>query len=101
MTSLRLLLPSVLALFVVLFMALAAPAGPETTERARKFVKGHDARIRPLDVAANLAWWEANTTGSAEAFKKKEEAQNRIDAALADRATFAELKAVRENRAEI
>src|SRR5262249_10189442 len=64
--------------------------------RARRFVEQHVAKIRPLDVAANLAWWNANISGKDEDFKKKEEAQNRIDAALSDRAAFADVKALHD-----
>ena len=52
--------------------------------------------MRPLEKAAALAWWQANISGKDEDFKVKEEAQNRLDAALADPARFAELKAARE-----
>src|SRR5581483_9829423 len=90
-----------LSLVLLLGCPMVALGSPEVTARARKFIQGHDTRIRPLDIAAGLAWWEANTTGSAEAFKKKEEAQNRIDEALADRAVFAELKAIKQERGQI
>ncbi|MBX7103447.1 MAG: M2 family metallopeptidase [Gemmataceae bacterium] len=75
-------------------------ASPET-DRARKFVADHEARIRPLDITAGKAWWDANTTGSPESYKRKEEAQNAIDAALADPKTFAELKAIHADRKKI
>ncbi|CAN5446088.1 M2 family metallopeptidase [soil metagenome] len=52
--------------------------------------------MKPLEIAAGLAWWEANTTGSDAAFKKKEETSNAIDAAMADPATFAVLKKIKE-----
>ena len=61
----------------------------------------HEKRLKPLDVASSLAWWEASTTGSKEAFAKKVEAQNKIDEALANRETFARLKALEERRKEI
>lgn len=73
-----------------------APASPEATERAKKFLAGHESRIRPLDVSAGLAWWNANITGKDEDFKKKEEAQNKIDEALASKENFAELKAIKQ-----
>jgi peptidyl-dipeptidase A len=75
-------------------VAPEARAG-EADVRARKFVAGHEARIAPLDRAAQLAWWNANVTGKDEDFQAKEEAQNQLDAALADRETFAELKALK------
>jgi peptidyl-dipeptidase A len=77
---------------VLLALPIAASAGAEATARARAFVQKHEAKLRPLEVAASLAWWNANVTGKDEDFKTKEEAQNRIDEALADSAAFAELK---------
>jgi len=70
----------------------AAMASPEVTEQAKKFIAEHERKIRPLDIAAGQAWWNANVTGSDADFKKKEEAQNKIDEALADRDTFKKLK---------
>ena len=69
-----------------------AMADPETTAKAAKFVAKHEAKFRTLDVIAGKAWWDANTTGKDADFKKKEDAQNQIDAALADKIVFAELK---------
>ena len=102
MLFLRLLLP---AAFVVgcflLILPVASTAGGDATARARSFLKEHEARYRPLDVANNLAWWNANTSGKAEDFVRKEEAQNRLDEALADAKVFAGLKGLREHRREI
>ena len=58
----------------------------EIARPAQEFVAAHEAAIRPLEKAANLAWWNANVSGRDEDFKAKEEAQNKLDAALADRA---------------
>jgi peptidyl-dipeptidase A len=98
MSSLRMLLPAAFFLVALVWMAspLGALAGSEATERARKFVETYTAKIRPLEVKAALAWWNANTTGRDEDFKKKEEAQNRIDEALADKAAFQKVKAIKE-----
>jgi peptidyl-dipeptidase A len=102
MLCLRLLIPAAVVLgFLVLCRPTAALAGEQMTERARRFIKDHDARIRPLDIAANLAWWNANTTGRPEDFARKVEAQNRIDAALANPKAFAEVKAIEEARRQI
>src|SRR5262245_17085511 len=89
---------------LALFMAIAAPAvraDAQTTDRARKFIKNYDEKIRPLEVAAGLAWWEANISGKDEDFNKKIEAQNKIDAALADAAAFKEVKSLKENSEDI
>src|SRR5262245_60126952 len=99
MTSLRLVLPVVLAVAAVALMMAwpgGASASKDATDRARKLVEGYTAKVRPLEVAANRAWWEANITGKDEAFKAKEEAQNRIDAVLSDPAAFKEVKTVKE-----
>ena len=63
---------------------------------AAAFIKAHVEKIRPLEIASNKAWWTANITGKDEDFKTKEDAQNKIDEALADKPTFAKLKALKE-----
>jgi peptidyl-dipeptidase A len=98
MLSLRLalLLTFALAGFVLMAGPRTARASAEATERARKFVAAHTARARPLEVKASLAWWIANTTGKDEDFKRKEEAQNRLDEVLADKTAFKEVKAIKD-----
>jgi peptidyl-dipeptidase A len=93
MLCLRLVLPAVfvLAAVVVVWCPLAAPADDGNTGRARSFAKAHEAKLRPLEVAAALAWWKANVTGKDEDFKAKEEAQNRIDEALSNHTLFRDL----------
>ncbi len=76
----------------------AGEAKPEVDEQARRFVAAHEAAIRPLEKAAALAWWNANVTGKDDDFRAKEEAQNRLDAALSDRDRFAGLKSIRERK---
>ncbi|MCS7167021.1 MAG: M2 family metallopeptidase [Gemmatales bacterium] len=65
-----------------------------TEERARAFIKYYEEQVRPLEIAVNLAWWKANISGKDQDFKAKEEAQNKLDAALSNRERFAELKAL-------
>jgi peptidyl-dipeptidase A len=100
MVSFRLLL---LAAVASLFLLSAVPvvASPEVTGRARNFVKDHEARIRPLEIASALAWWNANTSGQPADFKRKVEAQNRLDAALSNRTVFTDLKEIHTQRKEI
>lgn len=93
----RQLLPLVSAVLVLVICgSITAWAGPEQTERARKFLAAHEARLRPLEVDAGLAWWDANISGKAEDFARKEAAQNRIDEALANPATFKEINGIKE-----
>jgi peptidyl-dipeptidase A len=98
MLSLRLLIPAAAALALLLAWRPLAARADSDTARARRAVRDYEERVRPLDVAVNLAWWNANTTGKAEDFAKKEQAQNRLDAALSDRQAFAELKALKDRR---
>ena len=72
-----------------------ARSADDAGDRAVAFVAAHVERIRPLDIAAQRAWWDANVTGKAEDFAAKEAAQNRLDGALSDHARFAELKALK------
>jgi peptidyl-dipeptidase A len=81
---------------VLMIRPLAATASPQAAERARKLLADYTAKIRPLEVKAAWAWWLANTTGKDEDFKKKEEAQNRIDEALADPKAFRAVKKIRD-----
>jgi peptidyl-dipeptidase A len=64
----------------------------DANDGAAAFIKDHVAKLRPLEVQANIAWWNANTTGKDEDFKKKEEAQNKIDAALSEKGPFDRLR---------
>jgi peptidyl-dipeptidase A len=65
---------------------------------AKAFIDDHVKRLRPLEVAGARAWWDANITGKDEDFKKKEDAQNKIDAALAEKEPFAKLKALKKEK---
>src|SRR5438552_12373939 len=72
------------------------PADP--TAAAKDFVAAHEAKMRPLELTANKAWWDANISGKDEDFKKKEDAQNAIDAALSEPKPFATLKGIKAAR---
>src|SRR5438067_451190 len=75
--------------------SVAVAADADATQRAQRFVSKHEAKLRPLELAGNLAWWNANVTGKDEDFQEKIRAQNRIDEALADPAAFKELKEIK------
>src|SRR3954469_14653337 len=98
MHLLRDLLPVLLTGLLVLARAPPAVANPQATERARKFLAAHETKVRPLDVSAGLAWWNANISGKDEDFKRKEEAQNKIDEALSNKDAFKELKEIKQLR---
>ncbi|HVX12118.1 MAG TPA: M2 family metallopeptidase [Pirellulales bacterium] len=72
--------------------AAADKAGPDMTAEARKLVASYESDIRPIEVEANRRWWDANVTGSDQSYQQKQESENKLDAALADRDRFARLK---------
>jgi len=89
---------SILAALVVALPMKGADKPPSNEERARAFIAAHEKTVRPLEYAVNLAWWNANISGKDADFQVKEEAQNKLDAALADRTRFGELKALKKSR---
>jgi peptidyl-dipeptidase A len=94
-------LPILFAVLILLAWPLAVSAGAQATERARQFIADHTAKLRPLEIAAGLAWWNANVSGKDEDFQKKIEAQNRIDEALSDPKAFAAVKKLKQERKDI
>ncbi|HXJ59706.1 MAG TPA: M2 family metallopeptidase [Verrucomicrobiae bacterium] len=79
-------------------LILAADGAGNSKDPAAAFVSWHERVVRPLEYDASLTWWKANTTGKDEDFQAKEEAQNKLDAVLADPKRFAELEAARKHR---
>jgi peptidyl-dipeptidase A len=65
--------------------------------RFGEFVRDHIAARRPLETDAALAWWEAATTGDAEAYRRGAALQTRIESLLADRDSFALLQGLRKS----
>jgi peptidyl-dipeptidase A len=97
MISLRIaLLLLVATLVLVAAWPAVVAADAQATDRARRFVESYTKKIRPLEVAANRAWWNANISGKDEDFKAKEAAQNKIDAVLSNKDDFKEVKAIKE-----
>src|SRR5258705_8869158 len=70
--------------------------GGSNEQAARAFIARHLEQARPLEKTANLAWWQANTTGKEEDFKAKEGAENALNKLLSNPTTFQELKAIRD-----
>ena len=71
-----------------------AQHGP--TEEAAAFIAKYEMNIKPLDTALGKAWWNANTTGSDEAFAEKEALENRYNELLSNAEDFAMLKSLRD-----
>lgn len=91
------------AVIAMVVLPLAAVVGPavalaaaENDARAQRFVEQYEATVRPLEIKAARAYWAANVTGKEEDFQKKQEAEEKVELALADPQRFAELKAIKE-----
>src|SRR5687768_12966480 len=78
-------------------MSFAVAADPQTTDAARDFMTRYSAELRPLEIGVNRAWWDANITGADADFKRKEEAQNKLDAFLSEKDRFAQVKRLKES----
>jgi peptidyl-dipeptidase A len=89
------------ALLIIACMALlpsraVGEEGPGASA-AKAFIAEYEASVRPLEIALARASWKAQASGKDEDYKASEEADNRLDAALADPAAFARLKQIRQD----
>lgn len=86
---------------VVLFLSLALAQGsgkpmyPFSSEGFTRFLHQHEKTVAPLERDANLAWWEAATTGKEEAYAKQAELQTKLETVYTDTKAFAYLKELR------
>lgn len=87
---------------VVLVLSLALAQGgekpmyPLSSEGFSQFLSQHEKAVAPLEREANLAWWEAATTGKDEAYAKQAELQTKLETVYTDPKAFAYLKKLRE-----
>src|ERR1700737_3997375 len=88
-----------LGFLFLLAIPLLAWGGADATGHAREFIKTHESTVRPLEIKAALAWWDANISGKDKDFERKKQAQNALDEVLSNRDTFRELKAIKEGAA--
>lgn len=84
---------------LLLSVALAQGGGktvyPMTSRGFEAFLAQHQAVVAPLEREANLAWWEAATTGKEEAYARQAELQTKLETTYTDPQAFAYLKALR------
>ncbi|HUU85811.1 MAG TPA: M2 family metallopeptidase [Phycisphaerae bacterium] len=86
-------------------IAFAADGPPPTGEQKLNkaeadFSALHGAyltRYRPLVLESEQAWWQANTTGTDEAFARRRTAEEALIELHSDRDTFAKLKSLKES----
>lgn len=78
--------------------ATSVAAQQDTTAAAREFISQYEATVRPVEIELSLAWWEANTVGSDEAFAKKEAIDARMNELLSSKEAFEQLKQIRAGK---
>jgi peptidyl-dipeptidase A len=94
------LLISMLAAALPAAAVLAADV-PNMTADESKFAQLRDtylAAFTPLWKETQSAWWEANTTGSDAAFKRKTDADQALARLQSDTAVFKEIEALRQSK---
>ncbi len=97
MTALR-TLGSLGVIMVLSSLLTDAATSQDATTDARKFVEEHEKNIKPLEIEIGRAWWNANVSGKDEDFAIKEQAENKLNDALANREQFARLKKIHEGK---
>jgi peptidyl-dipeptidase A len=93
MSRIRGFLTSVVVMVISMVLSELTQA-QDVAAAARGFVKEHEGKIQPLQIASARAWWNANVTGKDGDFAAKEAAENQVNEALADPQQFARLKAI-------
>ena len=78
--------------------AATSVSSQDVGTQAQEFVREHERKIQPLQIASARAWWTANITGQDEDFAAKEEAENKINEALSDKQQFNRLKQIQAGK---
>jgi peptidyl-dipeptidase A len=63
----------------------------------KEFITAHVAKVQPLDKQANLAWWDAYTTGDSKAYDRNSELTLQIRRVYSDPKEFAFLKELKQS----
>ncbi|MGQ9496071.1 MAG: M2 family metallopeptidase [Thermoanaerobaculaceae bacterium] len=87
-----------LALLLVAANSGEKPMYPLTAEGFARFLAQHEATVAPLEKAANLAWWEAATTGKEEAYARQAELQTKLETIYTDGKAFSYLKELKAKK---
>jgi peptidyl-dipeptidase A len=86
-------------LMVIFAAGQSAQAGQPAADAdamARQLIERHENTIRPLEIEVGRIWWAANISGKDEDYRKKEEAETKLNLALSDPKVFAQIKDVKE-----
>ena len=67
-----------------------------TNERAQALIDYYEMHVRPIEIEANFAWWDANVSGVKSDFDRKTEVENQLNGVLSSEFRFEQIKALRE-----
>jgi peptidyl-dipeptidase A len=87
-------------MIVALVLAGGAPRGYAANAqetRLTAFIAAHVGKVQPLDKQANLAWWDAYTTGDPKAYDRNSELTLQIRRIYCDPKEFAFLKELKQS----
>jgi len=76
--------------------ALAGCGTSSNQNRLEAFIQGHVDKVAPLSTKANLAYWDAATTGKQEKFREREKLELEIRKIYSDSNDFELLKSFKE-----
>lgn len=85
----------VVVLSIIFVNPSSVHAQEDTTSAAREFIRHYEATVVPLEISLSRAWWDANTTGSDEAFATKEALDKQMNELLASKEDFERLKTIK------
>ena len=95
MTNILTSLFFLLLLGIIWASGTVATAQQDTTAAARDFVRKYESTVVPLEISLNRAWWDANTSGSDEAFAAKEALDKQMNELLSSPEEFQKLKDIK------
>ncbi len=91
----RTFLATAVAVFAAAPLLGANQENTSMLEKFRQYLRAHEARVAPMEREANLAWWEAATTGNEAAYARQAELKTKLETVYTDPTAFAFLKQVR------
>ena len=80
----------------IFLTALAGCGATSNQNQLKAFIQGHVEKVEPLATKANLAYWDAATTGKQEKFREREQLQLEISRIYNDPNDFEVLKNFKE-----
>ncbi len=89
----------ILFVLSLVFLQCAKKESNDMESQLREFIARYEAKVVPLSTQANLAYFEATTTGKKELYKKYEELQIQLDKIHANKQDFARIKEFRASGA--